>query len=74
MPIIAFIFSLTIGTLLHGYVLSVLWGWFLVPKFGLPVMRFIYIAALITISNFIYQKKIGQRHLKYHIFKYQQLQ
>lgn len=25
-------------TILSGYVLSVLWGWFIVPTFGLPLL------------------------------------
>ena len=24
--------------LVHGYVLSILWGWFIVPQFGLPAL------------------------------------
>lgn len=39
---LAFIASLialvVISSILRGYVLSVLWGWFVVPTFGLPAL------------------------------------
>ncbi len=39
--------SFAIATILRGFVLSMLWGWFLVPIFGLPTLG---IAAAIGIS------------------------
>lgn len=30
------LFSMILSSILMGYALSVLWGWFMVPTFGLP--------------------------------------
>ena len=39
-PILLFIFVMTIAisAILNGWVLSILWGWFIVPHFGLPAL------------------------------------
>ncbi|MGC9605262.1 MAG: hypothetical protein ABSF56_00680 [Minisyncoccia bacterium] len=39
--IVGFIASLALVTILDGFVLSVLWGWFVVPVFHLPVLKII---------------------------------
>ena len=31
-----FVFTITLSSILRGFVLSKLWGWFIVPLFGLP--------------------------------------
>ena len=36
-----------VSSILNGYVLSVLWGWFMVPTFGLPDLS---VAAAVGIS------------------------
>lgn len=43
----AIVIALVLGSILNGWVLSTLWGWFVVPIFGLPVLP---IAAAIGIS------------------------
>lgn len=32
----ATISAMVVGATLNGYVISIIWGWFIVPKFGLP--------------------------------------
>lgn len=33
------VFSLILGPIWSGYVLTILWGWFMVPAFSLPVLH-----------------------------------
>ena len=35
---VSFILALVLGSIFNGYALSVLWGWFVVPVFHLPVL------------------------------------
>jgi hypothetical protein len=35
---VSFIVALVLGSIFNGYALSVLWGWFVVPVFHLPVL------------------------------------
>lgn len=49
-----------VGTLLNGWVLSVLWGWFMVLVFGLPVLSVGYAIGIALVIRYImpsnYQK------------------
>lgn len=36
--IASFVALVTISSILRGWVLSILWGWFVVPTFGLPAL------------------------------------
>ena len=38
LAIIGFPFLLAFSAIWRGYVLSILWGWFIVPLFGLPAL------------------------------------
>lgn len=44
---IPFLISISVGPILHGWVLSILWRWFMVPTFHLPTLQ---IPAAIGIS------------------------
>lgn len=41
-----------VSTIWHGYVFSVLWGWFIVPVFGLPLLSVALATGVILIINF----------------------
>lgn len=35
-----FVVMMVVGPMLDGYALSVLWGWFVAPTFGLPLLTY----------------------------------
>jgi len=42
-----------LSSLWSGYVLKVLWGWFVVPVFNAPALSFIYAAGLMIVLGFV---------------------
>lgn len=38
LTMLAYVLVTAFGAVWHGYVFNVLWGWFVVPQFGLPAM------------------------------------
>lgn len=44
---------LAIGAVWKGYVLTVLWGWFVVPTFGLPVLAIAPAIGLSLVVSFL---------------------
>ena len=51
---IVLIFTI-VGAIVGGYVLSVMWGWFIVPLFGLPLLSIPYAIGLNLIVSFLTQ-------------------
>lgn len=47
------IFAIIVSVLLNGYVLSVLWGWFIVPVFGLPALSIPVAIGLALVVSFL---------------------
>ena len=48
--------AMAIGSIFNGYALSVLWGWFVVPVFGLPQISIVpAIGIAIVVSYLTYQ-------------------
>lgn len=44
---------LILGTIWRGYVFSILWGWFAVPIFGLPVLSIPAAIGIATLVSFL---------------------
>lgn len=67
-----------VGSVLNGIVLSILWGWFIVPTFGIPqlgipqAIGICLIASYLT-HQFTYQKEDDDEPLErlYKMFKHQ---
>jgi len=52
---------LTIASIWKGYVLTVLWGWFVVPTFGLPALALAPAIGLAMVVSFLtYQHTASQ--------------
>ncbi|MBA7601153.1 hypothetical protein ES703_08220 [subsurface metagenome] len=52
MKALAFILSFP-AIILHGWVLSLLWRWFFVPTFGLPVLRLVEAIGIALVVRFL---------------------
>lgn len=55
---------LILGAIVNGWVLSLMWGWFVVPKFGLPdlaISEAIFVAMLISFLTYQYQATPSQK-------------
>ena len=39
---------------IHGWVLSILWSWFIVPVFGLPILSITVATSIVFIINFLF--------------------
>ena len=50
---------IALSALWRGYVLSVLWGWFVVPAFGLPALSVPLAIGLSLIVSFLTMHKTG---------------
>ncbi|PIT88095.1 MAG: hypothetical protein COU29_03720 [Candidatus Magasanikbacteria bacterium CG10_big_fil_rev_8_21_14_0_10_36_32] len=49
---------LALGTIISGFVLSMLWGWFIVPVFGLPELSIVAAVGIsLTVRYLTYQEK-----------------
>lgn len=44
---------LVVGTMLNGWVLTVLWAWFVVPVFALPLLSTAYAIGIASIIGFL---------------------
>ena len=54
-----FVFTVIIGTIFEGYVLSVLWQWFIVPAVGLPAISVVQaIGIALVVSLLTNQHKV----------------
>jgi hypothetical protein len=56
MAIISFIGFIAVSLLSHilnGFALTVLWGWFIVPVFGLPVLAIVPAIGLALVAGFL---------------------
>ncbi len=53
MFIILFVIVLAVLYLLNGVALNLLWGWFMVPTFGLPAISLAQAVGLTIIINFL---------------------
>ncbi len=45
--------AVVVGTIANGWALSTLWGWFIVPLFGLPALTIPYALGISTIAGFL---------------------
>lgn len=45
--------AVVVGTIANGWALSTLWGWFIVPLFGLPALSIPYALGISTIAGFL---------------------
>ena len=43
----------TVLAILRGWVLSILWGWFIVPFFGLPVLNIPYAIGIALVISYL---------------------
>ena len=56
LAILGFVALLVVSSIFNGYVLSVLWGWFIVPVFSLPELTVVpAIGIAIVVSYLTYQ-------------------
>lgn len=56
LAILGFVVLLVVSSIFNGYVLSVLWGWFIVPVFNLPVLTVVpAIGIAMVVSYLTYQ-------------------
>lgn len=46
-------FAISASVVLNGYVLSVLWGWFIVPVFGLPALTIPVAIGIALVISFL---------------------
>jgi len=61
--ILEFFMLLVVSSILKGYVLSILWGWFIVPVFSLPeltVVSAIGIAIVVSYLTHQYNENKGE--------------
>ena len=54
--IASFLLILIGGSIAGGWALSVLWGWFIVPVFGLPALSVVQSIGIILITGYITNK------------------
>jgi len=57
--ILGFIGVLIISSIVNGFVLTVLWGWFMVPVFALPTLGIAQAIGINMAINFITYQYIG---------------
>lgn len=58
--IFSFVVGVILATIYNGYVLSVLWGWFIVPSFGFPTLSVGYAIGVASVVGYLthqYQKQ-----------------
>lgn len=51
--IVAIIAAMFLSAIWSGYVLTVLWGWFIVPLFGLPALSLVYAIGLSLVVGYL---------------------
>lgn len=51
--VLGFLVTLVLGSIFHGYVLSVLWGWFVVPTFGVPTLGLVSAIGLSLVVSYL---------------------
>ena len=51
--VVVFVVSLVLSAIWKGYVLSVIWGWFAVPTFGLPPLSLVPAIGISYIIGFL---------------------
>ena len=47
------ILALTVAPIMNGFAISTLWGWFIVPMFGLPALSIPYAIGLSLIVSYM---------------------
>lgn len=52
MKMLSLILMIPVSVLVHGLVVSTLWGWFVVPTFGLPDIGILTAAGLSMVFNY----------------------
>jgi hypothetical protein len=58
--ITAFVLSMVVSSLLHGWVLTIMWGWFMVPVFHLPRLSLVPAIGIgLTIRFLIYHSTVS---------------
>lgn len=61
-----FMIAVVVGTIVNGWVLSILWGWFVVPLFNLAPLTIPYAIGISTIfSMFIRRPESSKNDKKY---------
>lgn len=53
MKIVALLFSKILSTIFSGYVLSVIWGWFIVDRFNLPLLNIVEALGIMLVVKFM---------------------
>ena len=53
-----FVIWMVVGSVFNGYVLSVTWGWFVVPTFGVPKLSIVAAIGLAMVINYITYQEI----------------
>jgi hypothetical protein len=51
--IVAIIAAMFLSAIWSGWVLTVLWGWFIVPLFGLPALSLVYAIGFSLVVRFL---------------------
>lgn len=64
LAVIVLVVIATIGTIVSGTVLSVLWEWFMVPKFGLPPLSTGEAILLVIVVQFITRHATAKAEIK----------
>ena len=54
----------TVATLMNGWALSVLWGWFIVPLFALPALPILYAIGISFIASLLYRNVLNTEKKK----------
>jgi putative flippase GtrA len=53
MPALAFIIIWALNSMWSGYVLSILWGWFIAPTFGLPALSVVAAIGVAIVVSYL---------------------
>ena len=60
----AMVIAIVPALLVHGYVLSLLWAWFMVPQFGLPALSLASAIGVSLVAAFISSGKRNGREIE----------
>lgn len=52
--------AIVIGVIVNGWALATLWGWFVVPVFGLPVLTIGQAVGISCVTSFLFPKQTNQ--------------
>ncbi|MDP3726358.1 MAG: hypothetical protein Q8R36_04140 [bacterium] len=51
--VVGFVALIVVGSIANGFVLSVLWGWFIVPTLGLPALSVVQAIGIAMVVSYL---------------------